>query len=449
MEPKPLRGTSSLSRQTADARVRRTRPMFAAVYDLEIDSFVQASALILNWLKKHRLVGGRLDICNPKRCSLDYLVTEGLLAEFVVSSDGCHVTATLAHREHRQPGRAWRVEVTIDRNESVARFAVRTWFTGFEADRRASKGPRFLRELCELQCLFDCVVLRTTPWIIDSDQDIQAVTRLISNEGRRLPVTLVSDACEINVARLASESTGLAHICVLRESVQDRFVEFLGSSLGFDQGGIQTYYSTLAGRKVEAPVVMSSTRIAATGRLGKTSGREAIVDKLLRDYASAVTSRFIDDVAHRSLITVNDVADAPQTAFQALSVLPFHHGFARDAHDDHSLGPQIDELQTNQVAIESNSKDERVPADVPSSKISALAAQDIDGQTTVAGEVYQSVSEDNRKSTPAKCPADANLNAFEQSEPITSNTVWEIAVLVFILIAVGTVFSFGLKERPR
>jgi hypothetical protein len=72
MEPKPLRGTSSLSRQTADARVRRTRPMFAAVYDLEIDSFVQASALILNWLKKHRLVGGRLDICNPKRCSLDY-----------------------------------------------------------------------------------------------------------------------------------------------------------------------------------------------------------------------------------------------------------------------------------------------------------------------------------------------------------------------------------------
>lgn len=301
----------------------RVRPIYAAVFDFDVADFEEVTRTVRDWIRTHRTVAGFAPDPSKTFFSIDRLVDDGLLAEVAVSSDSRTVAARLMHWEESNPSRgergdparSWRIEATVERDDTNAWLAVRSWFTGLDTEYRECAPPRFVKTLWNRTILSDGVNFGAIPWEIETEEDVHLLADIIEDKQRYFPVVLIAEGCPLTIEMFAPKAVGLAHLCYVHEAAIAPIALRLEPGLQMHARSVRTYFPHVEGRPIFAPGI-APWKISEFNYRG-SGGPEAFSAWLREDLGHSITRRQLNDPAHRSYEQVRAEAIQQQRAVLA------------------------------------------------------------------------------------------------------------------------------------
>ena len=160
----------------------------------------------------------------------------------------------LEHPDERVPGRVWISDVSLRRRLTGIGFGIRVMCSSpasGEVDIPLSR-PRIVLELARQLGLNDVRILDEQPWMIQGPDDILALSDLLTNQKRILPVVVLTqpDQRRLNVpvadyvldpSQLAAEALGYARVVQLPRDMAFLWTDLVGKAWSVFNGAVRTY----------------------------------------------------------------------------------------------------------------------------------------------------------------------------------------------------------------
>ncbi len=216
-----------------------------------------AVACILRWAKQK--VPGNLTIGAWKGESFSLMWPGQKLECIAVPSRGLwtlrleHPDVPFAGRA-AVPGRTWTTDIGLARHGDALEFGIRIFCASLpygDAEVALTR-PRIVADLSRETGLSDHRLLNSTPWLLQSEADVEALFDLVHSPNRRLPVVVltqpdrkrldlqVSDYV-LNPDDLAKKTLGLAHVVKLPWDLGYKWTELVGKPWSVFLGAVRTY----------------------------------------------------------------------------------------------------------------------------------------------------------------------------------------------------------------
>jgi len=151
-------------------------------------------------------------------------------------------------------GRTWTTDLALGREENGLSFACRVVCASLPYARApvSLSRPRVVKDLAREVGLFDGRPLDGKPWLVEGEEDLEALFELLLHPGRFLPVTLLSepDPQEARVpvrrfvldpGKLAEDLSGLSHLVLMPRELGFRWTRRMGRRWTAFNGAVVTY----------------------------------------------------------------------------------------------------------------------------------------------------------------------------------------------------------------
>jgi hypothetical protein len=203
-----------------------------------------ARGVILNWLRhKQRIKGIPKSAWNGEPFEIDASEDRPVSVEAFDN-----VWALRYDNPDREVnGRIWRTEAIVGLQERAALVGARLTTISRDWDVPIMRSvPRVIVDLAESPGLADYgEPLRATPWLVDTEQDVSYLVRLLENPDRTRSVYAISaDAAGstlVDAELLASRTAGLGHVVVVSFGAAWLLSEAIGDRLSVFGQAIRTY----------------------------------------------------------------------------------------------------------------------------------------------------------------------------------------------------------------
>lgn len=202
------------------------------------------------------------------------------------------------------PGRTWTSEIALRRTSNRVLCGVRVVCASlpFATEAIALTRPTVVLTLAAECRLHDVRPLSGRSWHLRNDVDLHAFRQFLTDEGRQLPVYLLTEADEgelglkvrrflLDEDRLAQRLFGLGHVVTIPAEISYRWTELVGKSWAAFRGAVRTYRP---GLKFGEDPLSSHPLALATRVLAFTYGdlkseeafTEFLIDQAHRDAAA-------------------------------------------------------------------------------------------------------------------------------------------------------------------
>lgn len=152
------------------------------------------------------------------------------------------------------PGRTWTTDIALTMQDGVFDFGVRIFCASLpygDAEVALTR-PWIVVDLSRETGLSDQRTLNSTPWLLQSEGDVEALFDLVHNPNRRLPVVVLTQPdrkrIEVEVSDyvlnpddLAKKTLGLAHVVKLPWNLGYTWTGLVGRPLSVFLGAVRTY----------------------------------------------------------------------------------------------------------------------------------------------------------------------------------------------------------------
>lgn len=232
-------------------------------------------------------------------------------------------TVALRHVDRHTSDRFWMTDLDLraDGDRAVCDVRYRTAYPS-NAARIDLHPPRLLAMLQSAPGLHDVEALSDTPQRVQASE-VEQLVRLAAAPARRLPIVLVSPPLNVDVARLARELAGAAHVRLLDEEATWKITERFGKERSCYLGAVRVIPN---GEAFESDP--RKTRLLLAGslqRLADKEGAEAAIRRgVLADITAAFESASLETVGSlRSARAAQELVRSEPTA-----LVPDHTSFA-------------------------------------------------------------------------------------------------------------------------
>ncbi len=234
--------------------VNRNFQMEATLYvkDSVHGTVKYCSTLIYNWAKK-KFPSLELDerIRSGSKRHFDQQV------DIIYNLDELYFCLNAEHSDSEVPGRIWITEAEVISVNGELRFGVRVSYTtprDSNLPRPQFGAPRFVNEIAKRVGMIDVRRIEQTARLVDSDEAVDNLYKLLKSDDRRLPIVLIAEKSKsddiggdyltgylVDADSLASRIGLIAHIY----KVDKDYIPVWNSLIGYDfrlqEGAIRTY----------------------------------------------------------------------------------------------------------------------------------------------------------------------------------------------------------------
>lgn len=203
-----------------------------------------------------------------------------------------------------EAGRTWSTDVVLVANGDRVDLAVRDRCssTQSEASSPPRFRPRFVRDLVDRMDVRDVARLSESPWMVESDVQLDSLQALVQDERRRLPVVLLTEVdgrrVPIETRRflldegwLASNCRAIAHVFVMPRAQSFGWSDRVERNWSAFQGAVRIYRPGLDFERDalhDHPLVMPERILAFAedGRTMEEAFQRHLRDRLVADLAA-------------------------------------------------------------------------------------------------------------------------------------------------------------------
>lgn len=242
-----------LSERFRDFRRPNTQPVSRVSYGLaaEIgtdryprleDAVAKTRRRILEWIGEQTNVSalGRRSLTEP----FDEPNLPGVKLGVAIAPDGTDWVAKMERPDAEVPQRTWMTEVSVILRDGIALFGLRnTCSAPGESLIVPRSVPRLVKTIAKIVSLYDAdEPIEGTPWVIESEQDVDDLFALVTSPDRFLPVVLVSQPYALDTRELARRLYGAAHVIAMSDDFTQYWAQQIGRRFNAYLGAVRTYF---------------------------------------------------------------------------------------------------------------------------------------------------------------------------------------------------------------
>ncbi|MBI3944632.1 MAG: hypothetical protein HY321_01815 [Armatimonadetes bacterium] len=205
-------------------------------------------------------------------------------------------------------GRTWTTELALHRGEREVRFGVRVVCASapFATDPIALTRPRIVLDLAREFGLREVRALDGRPWVLQTEDDLQALYELLCDGRRTMPVVMLTQPNPrvlpvivseylLNDSLLARETQGFAHVVCMPHDLGYAWTNMVGQVWSAFLGAVRTYYPGLdfdSGSPFDHPRVLAER--ARFWSDGERVGPDAFASFLVGKLQEQASSKHVD-----------------------------------------------------------------------------------------------------------------------------------------------------------